>query len=146
MFDYYFIYETICISILILNLVLIFLFSKLHLNWFKSCSFEKFFYVGCLIIAIQIIIFYRIFIIYNYFLNASLKYNCKLESLAKISFEPNYVFSNLTLDGVSILFILLFTFLLPICTLTSWSVRKYKTRYFYCLVFIEVFLILIFST
>nr|WCH57839.1 NADH dehydrogenase subunit 4 [Hypnea edeniana] len=49
-------------------------------------------------------------------------------------------------DGISIFFILLTTFLIPVCILISWSSVKYNTKdYLICFLLLEFFLVQVFS-
>jgi proton-translocating NADH-quinone oxidoreductase chain M len=52
----------------------------------------------------------------------------------------------LGVDGISLFFILLTTFLFPLCLLSSWQSVQHKTRaYFSCFLAIEILLILVFT-
>ena len=52
----------------------------------------------------------------------------------------------LGVDGVSIFFVILSTFLIPVCILTSWdSVTKYEKEYYICFLSIGALLIFVFS-
>jgi proton-translocating NADH-quinone oxidoreductase chain M len=60
------------------------------------------------------------------------------------NFNINLIFG---IDGISLLFILLTTLLIPLCLLTSYQVIKIKIKeYFFCFLFLEVLLLFIFST
>jgi len=57
----------------------------------------------------------------------------------------NYTFS-FGLDGISILFLLLSTFLIPICLLSSWDSITFSLKeYVLCFLFLDLLLILVFS-
>ena len=74
-------------------------------------------------------------------------------SSTKLQFVSEFVwFSyaniNVTLgiDGISLFFILLTTFLIPTCLLASWdSIQKYIKEYFLAFILMEILLILVFS-
>lgn len=71
----------------------------------------------------------------------------KFQFLKEFSWIP---FSNMTIslgiDGISLFFILLTTFLIPLCILTSWdSITNYLKEYMICFLLLETLLITIFS-
>lgn len=57
--------------------------------------------------------------------------------------NENLIFS---VDTFSLIFNLLTSFLFPIIFLSAWSIQKNGKLFFFCLFFIEIFLILVFST
>jgi len=75
------------------------------------------------------------------------QFTSKFQFFYKINWLPYYNI-NLTLgiDGISLLFIILTTFLIPLCILTSYNIiKKHVKQYFILFLVLEFFLLLIFS-
>ena len=72
----------------------------------------------------------------------------KFQFLFSMHWIPFFNFSiYFGIDGISLFFIILTTFLIPICLLISFhSIQKNIKEYFICFLFIEFFLLIIFST
>lgn len=74
-------------------------------------------------------------------------------STAKLQFVSEFIWFSYTninvtlgIDGISLFFILLSTFLIPTCLLSSWnSIQKYVKEYYLAFIFMEILLILVFS-
>lgn len=70
----------------------------------------------------------------------------KFQYLSKLNY---FKYFNLDLilgiDGISLFFILLTTFIMPICIISSWSIIN-RVEYILSLLFLELFLLLSFST
>lgn len=75
-----------------------------------------------------------------------------IENWAPTQFSIYFIFSSgilnstkLGIDGISLFFILLSTFITPICFLVSWNISLYLREYILCFLMIEFFLVLAFS-
>lgn len=56
------------------------------------------------------------------------------------------IYYSLGVDGISIFFIILTTFLMPLCFLVSWINISYRIKEFLlCMLFVEIFLLHVFS-
>lgn len=74
-------------------------------------------------------------------------------STAKLQFVSEFIWFSYTninitlgIDGISLFFVLLSTFLIPTCLLSSWSsIKKYVKEYYLAFLFMEILLILVFS-
>ena len=62
------------------------------------------------------------------------------------SFRFNDMHITAGIDGISIFFVLLTTFLIPICILASWnSIQKYVKEYMICFLMLDVMLLAVFT-
>ena len=115
--------------LLIVFLIILTLIPRKKLNFLRIFSFT----FSCLIFILSLILL----IVYQQNLSFYQFNNVNL-------FNLNLIFG---LDGLSIIFIILSTFLFPICILVSWTSIKYRLKDFYILLFLtEFFLISVFST
>ena len=74
------------------------------------------------------------------------KFNFQLLSLNDYQLEFFNFFFSSQIDGISIFFILLSTFIIPICILVSWEIVAYLREFIICFFAIELFLLIAFST
>lgn len=116
----------------LISILFLILISPIQLNFLRFISFFLSF-----IIFIFSIFFYILFEQYN--LNFQFKF---LYFKYFNNLNINYI---LGIDGISLIFVLLTTFLIPLCILVSWENIKYRLKEFLILLFlIEFFLINIF--
>lgn len=108
------------------------------------CIDEKYslWYLRWVSYVLSIVIFiYSLFFLFSFIINSEI-----------IQFSVYFTFSlgilnnsKLGIDGISLFFILLTTFIIPICFLVSWNISLYLREYILCFLMIEFFLILAFS-
>ncbi|MCB0537840.1 MAG: NADH-quinone oxidoreductase subunit M [Bacteroidetes bacterium] len=65
----------------------------------------------------------------------------QMESIITLSDNLNVVY-HIGIDGLSIFFVILSVFLLPVCILCSWATIHYRVREFYVLLFLITFLLI----
>ena len=110
-------------SLLLVNFCLVFFFSNyISLYWIRQYS-----YITSIIIFLIYLIVYKLYLIYYFNFSVNL-FIFNWFSFLNISYS--YI-----LDGLSISFLLLTTFLFPFCYLISWTNISYKFNW-YCLVLV----------
>nr|QIC54978.1 NADH dehydrogenase subunit 4 [Cryptophyta sp. CCMP2293] len=120
------------ILIPLVGILIIFGICKLKINLIKFVAF-----------TISLITFVLSLFLFIFFDNSTSKFQF-LEYFEWLPWANLHVF--IGVDGISLFFILLSTFLVFICILTSWStVNAYEKEHYICFLLILIFLIFVFS-
>ena len=126
-------------------MLFVFLLTVLVLGIFFLCisTSNNILYLRKIALATSIIVFYLSLFLWIFFDKTSLFFQY-------LTFFQWFSFFNISfllgIDGLSLFFVILTTFLMPICILSSWKVIKTNVKEFFILfLFLELLLILVFT-
>lgn len=107
-------------------------------------SSVRYIYIKKLALFITIAVFYLSLLFWIFYVKQSLFFQFMFYREWLVFMNIDIIFG---LDGISIFFIILTTFLFPICVLSSWKIILVNVKeFFLLLLFLESFLLFIFST